>query len=177
MTWKLHTNTLSSKELICFRGEFQVSRDVDVSTIWHEWKLHICKPLFARGNYISLWKICISRCRQNMLPLKSVAKSVMISHNFVARKTPAAPSTNVTTNMNVMSKLGDNMCEFKNICHLNDIESDDRKILMLLFIIAMEILSRKLYVNVGISNQETYWYCCQTWWSCWPEWLKSWQCK
>ena len=71
----------------------------------------------------------IPRNRQNMWPLKSVAKSGMISHNFVASKTPAAPSTNVTTtNMNVMRKRCDNMCEFKNICHLNDIESDGLKI-------------------------------------------------
>ena len=185
MTWKLHTNTLSSKELICFRGEFQVSRDVDVSTIWHEWKLHICKALFARGNYISLWKnMHFARCRQNMWPLKSVAKSEMISHNFVGSKTPAAPSTNVTTNMNVMRKHSDNMCEFKNICHINDIESDDRKILMLLYIrtniIAMEISSRKLYVLLckwWHLKSRRYWYSCQTWWSCWPEWLRSWQCE
>ena len=75
MTWKLHTNTLSSKELICFRGEFQVSRDVDVSTIWHEWKLHICKTLFARGNYISLWKICISRTADKICVLLNLSQN------------------------------------------------------------------------------------------------------
>ena len=58
-----------------------------------------------------------TQSRQNMLPLKSVAKSAMISHNFVASKTPGATS-GVTpgANMNVKRKLSDNMCDFQNIC-------------------------------------------------------------
>ena len=104
---------------------------------------YLQNPICKGELHIIVKNMHFAHCRQNMWPLKSVAKSEMISHNFVGSKTPAAPSTNVTTNMNVMRKRSDNMCEFKNICHLNDIESDDRKILMLLYIrtniIAMEI--------------------------------------
>ena len=66
--------------------------------------------------------------RQNMLPPKSVAKPVMISHNFVGSKTPAVATSGVTAaaNMNVKRKLSDNISR---IFVFPIIEPDEKKVL------------------------------------------------
>ena len=142
------------------------------------------KPYLQGGITYHCEKICISRAADKICCLLNLSQNpkwflIILS---AAKRQRRRQRTSRPTWMSWGSTAI--TCASSRIFVILMIESDDRKILMLLFIwtniIAMEISSRKLYVLLckwWHLKSRRYWYSCQTWWSCWPEWLRSWQCE